>query len=132
MTMSEPIADGVPPLPPLAPVPERLDVESAPEHAVDLDARDASAAQQPPTGRHHRDESEPLTRAQRRTRSHGGAERASVLDHPAMLMALSVLTLVALVVGLDQASQGNPVALLPAAVLVVAYVAVVRRRVARR
>jgi hypothetical protein len=60
------------------------------------------------------------------------AEHSSVLDHPAVLVALSVLALVAVVVGLDRASQGNPVALLPAVLLGAAYVVVVRRRRARR
>ncbi len=49
-----------------------------------------------------------------------------------MLVGLSVLTLVAVVVGLDQASQGTILALLPAVLLVAAYVVVVRRRRARR
>lgn len=142
--MSEPVADHVPPPPPMpiaAPLePERLDVESAAAQAVDLDAV-ATAEDAPPAvaaGRHRVEEPEPLTRAQRRmlaeqqARGGGGDADDSVLDHPAVLIGLSVLTLIALVGGIDQASQGNVLLLLPAVLLVAAYVVVVRRRRARR
>jgi hypothetical protein len=144
--MSEPVADHVPPLPPLPPAdPARLDVESAAEQAIDLDAaqseQTAEAPPAAPSGRHRVEEPEPLTRAQRRAlaeqearggRRGGGDADESILDHPAVLIGLSVLTLIALVVGIDQASQGNVILLLPAAALVAAYVVVVRRRRARR
>lgn len=137
--MSEPVADHVPPLPPMPT--DRLDVDATLAQAVDLDpaavTEDVPAA---PSGRHRTEEPEPLTRAQRRAqaeaassrRGRAATEESSVLDHPAVLVGLSVLTLVAVVVGLDQASQGNVLALLPAVLLVAAYVVVVRRRRARR
>jgi hypothetical protein len=140
--MSEPVADHVPPLPPMPPVdPERLDVGATAAQAVDLDAaasQDAAAPPAPPTGRHRAEEPEPMTRAQRRAlaeqQARGGRGDAddSILDHPAVPIGLSVLTLVALVVGIDQASQGDVLLLLPAVLLVAAYVVVVRRRRARR
>lgn len=158
--MSEPVADHVPPLPPLPPVdPERLDVAATAAQAVDLDATapqgtapqgtapqdtaplDPAAPPAAPTGRHRAEEPEPMTRAQRRAlaeqqarggRGGRGDADDSILDHPAVLIGLSVLTLIALVVGVDQASQGNVLLLLPAVLLVAAYVVVVRRRRARR
>ena len=57
---------------------------------------------------------------------------SSFLDHPATVVLLSVVALVALVLGLDAATQGRPVALLPALLLVAAYVVVLRRRRATR
>jgi hypothetical protein len=134
--MSEPIADGVPTLPPVQQLDDRLDVEATAGAATDLDPRPAAAPGEStgaqPVGRHGTPE--PLTRAQRRAQveAQAQAESASLLDHPAVLVALSVLTLVAVVVGLDLASQGTVVALLPAVLLVGAYVVVVRRRLARR
>lgn len=139
--MSEPVADHVPPLPPMPT--ERLDVDATLAEAVDLDSAAAATEGTPaaPTGRHRTEEPEPLTRAQRRAQAEAASSRrgrstakgeSSVLDHPVVLVGLSVLTLAAVVVGFDQASQGNVVALLPAVLLVAAYVVVVRRRRARR
>jgi Flp pilus assembly protein TadB len=135
--MSEPVADHVPPLPPLEP--DRLDVDATAAQAVDLDAGPGEPAPEPLTRAERRAQAEapePLTRAERRAqaeaassgRRRASAQESSVLDHPAVLVALSVLTLVAVVVGIDQASQGTVVALVPAVLLVVAYVVVVRRR----
>jgi hypothetical protein len=141
--MSEPVADHVPPLPPLPPVdPERLDVAGTAAQAIDLDAAASQDAAPPaaPSGRHRTEEPEPMTRAQRRAlaeqqarggRGGRGAGDDSILDHPAVLIGLSVLTLIALVVGIDQASQGNVLLLLPAVLLVATYVVVVRRRRSR-
>jgi hypothetical protein len=154
--MSEPVADHVPPLPPLPPGdPERLDVVTTASGAFDLDAAQAGPAM-PPTPAAASDvraavdpaaidpaavdpatvDPATLTRAQRRALAEqeaaAKAAEASVLDHPAVLIGLSVLTLVAVVIGVDQASQGNVLLLVPAVLLVAAYVVVVRRRRARR
>lgn len=139
--MSEPVADHVPPLPPAPAVePERLDVAATAAGAVDLDAQQPQTASAPDAAMAGAPSSAPneegLTRAQRRAlaeqQAAAQAAEASVLDHPAVLIGLSVLTLVAVVFGVDQASQGNGLLLLPAVVLVAAYVVVVRRRRARR
>jgi hypothetical protein len=136
MTMSGPVDDHLPPAPP-----DRLDVDATAAEAVDLDAGTAEPAPAaPPSGRHRVGSPEPLTRAERRAQAEATpsgrgrtvTQGSSVLDHPAVLVALSVLTLVAVVVGFDQASQGTVVALIPAGLLVAAYVVVVRRRLQRR
>ena len=138
MTMSEPIADGVPALPPLQQPDERLDVEATAAGATDLgpeaDDRRAAAERAPARSAGRHGQPEPLTRAQRRAlaEAQAQAESGSLLDHPAVLVALSVLTLVAVVVGIDLASQGTVLALVPAVLLAAGYVAVVRRRSSRR
>lgn len=117
--MSEPIADGVPPLPP-AP----SDVGSA----AGADPTGAAAGDGAPVVDAM---ATPGTRSARRAAAEAAASPStdrSVLDHPAVLVALSLLALVALVVGIDQASQGRVVALVPAVLLIVGYVVVVRRR----
>lgn len=127
MTMSEPIADGVPVLPRLPEPDERLDAETTAAQAVDLDAAASPEPPLPVAGRHSPGAGSTAPRSGERVREADAASR-SVLDHPATLVALSLLALVALVVGIDQASQGTWIALVPAVLLIVGYVAVVRRR----
>ena len=129
MTMSEPLPDGVPTASDDA---ARLDVSEAEGSAIDLDSG-AVAAEHAGVGAgpvsHRRIVAEPTSRASRR--SDASAQQpsyASVLDHPALLVGLSVLAVIALVIGLDRASQGQPLFLVPAAILIAGYVVVVRRR----
>lgn len=106
---------------------QSLDVELLGAGAIDLDAPLEALATS---------EAAPTSSAGRHRRSLPAPEEpegaTSILDHPATLVALSVLALVAVVLGIDAASQGRWAGLLPAAVLVVAYAAVVRRRLVRR
>lgn len=126
MTMAEPVSYPYRPESPVGST-DPLDVDSVVAGAVDLDAVPdvlaASAAGPVSSAGRHR-------RALPVAAEPEGA--TSILDHPATLVALSVLTLVAVVLGIDAASQGRWIALLPAVLLLVAYAAVVRRRRARR
>ena len=75
--------------------------------------------------------------ARRRMREEAAAAAAaepdrSFLDHPATFVVVSVLALVAVVLGLNAALQGAAWALIPGVLLAGAYVVLLRRLRSRR